>query len=228
VAAVDASSESRDVARERLGLKKKVVKSGVPETGGPFNLGVTYGPLLFVSGLPPFREDYARQMRATRERGEKPPPYVPEPFDDQVRVVMDHVKAVVEAAGSNMDCLLKVIVWLKDQTKAESFDRSPYYFNHRDPAGPYCMQAGRTPMDCELEVEAIGTSLARPGARRCGRSPPRKRGRGSRRSAKRVVRPGAAGCPSTLPGLLGRRAIGAPPGARPVPEADPALRQVVR
>ena len=33
---------------------KKVVKSSVPETGGPFNLGVTYGPLLFVSGLPPF------------------------------------------------------------------------------------------------------------------------------------------------------------------------------
>jgi 2-iminobutanoate/2-iminopropanoate deaminase len=141
-----------------LALKKKVVKSGVPETGGPFNLGVTYGPLLFVSGLPPFREEYARQMREARARGEKPPPYVPEPFDDQVRVVMDHVKRVVEAAGSNMDCLLKVIVWLKDQTRAEAFDRIyRTYFSSTDtlPARTR-MQAGRTPMDCELEVEAIG------------------------------------------------------------------------
>jgi 2-iminobutanoate/2-iminopropanoate deaminase len=141
-----------------LALQKKVVKSAVPETGGPFNLGVTYGPLLFVSGLPPFREEYARQMREARARGEKPPPYVPEPFDDQVRVVMDHVKRVVEAAGSNMDCLLKVIVWLKDQTRAEAFDRIyRTYFSSTDtlPARTR-MQAGRTPMDCELEVEAIG------------------------------------------------------------------------
>lgn len=141
-----------------MALKKKVVKSGVPETGGPFNLGVTYGPLLFVSGLPPFREAYARQMRAARERGEKPPRYVPESFDDQVRIVMDHVKAVVEAAGSNMDCLLKVIVWLKDQTKAEAFDRiyRTYFSTTATLPARTRMQAGRTPMDCELEVEAIG------------------------------------------------------------------------
>lgn len=139
-------------------LKKKVVKSGVPETGGPFNLGVAYGPLLFVSGLPPFREAYARQMREARARGEKPPPYVPEPFDEQVRVVMDHMKRVVEAAGSNMDCLLKVIVWLKDQTQAEPFDRiyRTYFSSIETLPARTRMQAGRTPMDCELEVEAIG------------------------------------------------------------------------
>ena len=141
-----------------MALKKKVVRSGVPETGGPFSLGVTYGPLLFVSGLPPFREDYAREMREARARGEKPPPYVPESFDDQVRIVMDHVKNVVEAAGSNMDCLLKVIVWLKDQTRAEAFDRIyRTYFSSADTLPTRTrMQAGRTPMDCELEVEAIG------------------------------------------------------------------------
>jgi 2-iminobutanoate/2-iminopropanoate deaminase len=141
-----------------LALKKKVVESGVPETGGPFNLGVIYGPLLFVSGLPPFGEDYARQMREARARGEKPPQYVPAPFDEQVRIVMDHVKRVVEAAGSNMDCLLKVIVWLKDQTKAEAFDRiyRSYFTSAETLPARTRMQAGRTPMDCELEVEAIG------------------------------------------------------------------------
>jgi hypothetical protein len=42
-------------------------------------------------------------------------PFPDVPFEQQVRIVMDHLKKLVEAAGSNTDCLLKVIVWLKDQ-----------------------------------------------------------------------------------------------------------------
>lgn len=166
--------------------EKKVVRSTVPETGGPFNLGVTYGPLLFVSGLPPFGAEYARQMREARARGEKPPPYVPAPFDEQVRIVMDHLRQVVEAAGSNMDCLLKVIVWLKDQTKAEAFDRiyRTYFSSSETLPTRTRMQAGRTPMDCELEVEAIGYV---PGAGRDAPAP-KKRPAKKRPSKKRARR----------------------------------------
>lgn len=139
-------------------LEKKVVQSGVPETGGPFNLGVTFGPLLFISGLPPFKEDYCAKLRVARKRGEKTPPYEPASFNDQVQVVLDHVKQIAEAAGSNMDCLLKVNVWLKDQTRMEEFDRiyRTYFSRPESLPARTRIQAGRTPMDCELEVEAIG------------------------------------------------------------------------
>ena len=71
---------------------------------------------------------------------------------------MDHMKIALEAAGSNMDCLLQVTVWLKDQNQQTIFDnvyRS--YFSSFDklPARTR-MQAGRTPRDCGLEVDAIG------------------------------------------------------------------------
>jgi 2-iminobutanoate/2-iminopropanoate deaminase len=168
---------------------KKVVRSAVPETGGPFNLGLTYGPLLFVSGLPPFDEAYARAMREARARGERPPPYVPAPFDEQVRIVMDHLKAVVEAAGSNMDCLLKVIVWLKDQTKAEAFDRiyRTYFSSTEALPTRTRMQAGRTPMDCELEVEAIGyVPAAGWGAPAPAKRAARKRPAGKRPAKRRA------------------------------------------
>ncbi len=71
---------------------------------------------------------------------------------------MDHLKALVEAAGSNMNCLLKVIVWLKDQRQQEAFDRIYRAYFSSPEAWPARtrMQAGRTPMDCALEVEAIG------------------------------------------------------------------------
>ena len=41
-------------------MKKEVIRTPlVPETGGPFNLAVTYGPYIYISGLPPFDEPAA-------------------------------------------------------------------------------------------------------------------------------------------------------------------------
>ena len=39
-------------------MEKRIIEAGVPETGGPFNLCVRHGDTLYVSGLPPFEEDY--------------------------------------------------------------------------------------------------------------------------------------------------------------------------
>ena len=97
-------------------------------------------------------------MREARAKGLPLPPFPDLPFERQVRIVMDHLKALVEAAGSNMDCLLKVIVWLKDQRQQEEFDRvyRTYFTATETLPARTRMQAGRTPLDCGLEVEAIG------------------------------------------------------------------------
>jgi 2-iminobutanoate/2-iminopropanoate deaminase len=140
------------------GMQKQVIKADVPETAGPFNLCVRHGNMIYISGLPPFDAAYAAKLRGARAAGQPIPPFPEVPFERQVRIVMDHMKQLVEAAGSNMDCLLKVIVWLKDQRDQEEFDRIyRSYFSSQDalPARTR-MQAGRTPMDCGLEVEAIG------------------------------------------------------------------------
>jgi len=139
-------------------MEKQVFTAGLPETGGPFNLCVRYGPLIFVSGLPPFDEEFSARLRDAREKG-LPLPEAPKvPFEREAEIVMDRLKALVEAAGSNMDCLLKVNVWLRDQGDMETFDRVyRRYFSSKEklPARTR-LQAGRTPLDCGLEVEAIG------------------------------------------------------------------------
>jgi 2-iminobutanoate/2-iminopropanoate deaminase len=139
-------------------VEKQTFSAGIPLTGGPFNLCVRYGPLLFISGLPPFDEAFSAQLREARSQG-LPLPKAPDvPFEREAEVVMDRVKALVEEAGSNMDCLLKVNVWLKDQHNMEVFDRVyRRYFSDVDslPARTR-LQAGATPLDCGLEVEAIG------------------------------------------------------------------------
>lgn len=139
-------------------MNKQVFNADVPTTGGPFNLCVRHGNMIYVSGLPPFDEEYSARLRAARTAGSPIPAFPDTPFDDQVRVVMDHLKSLVEAAGSNMDCLLKVVVWLKDQSDQEAFDRiyRSYFTSTETLPTRTRMQAGRTPMDCALEIDAIG------------------------------------------------------------------------
>lgn len=140
-------------------MEKKVVRSPlVPETGGPFNLAVTYGPYVYISGLPPFDADYSQQLRDARANNQPLPPFPDLSFEQQTRIVMDHIKALMEAAGSSIDHLLKVTVWLKDQSDHATFDRIYRSYFSSDEALPARtrMQAGRTPLDCGLEVDAIG------------------------------------------------------------------------
>lgn len=139
-------------------LEKMLVKCDVPEMGGPINTAVTFGPLVFVSGLPPFTEEFCARMREARAKGQPLPPYVAPSFEEECRIVMDHMKIALEAAGSNMDCLLKVTVWLKDQNQQTIFDNvyRSYFSSFDKLPSRTRMQAGRTPRDCGLEVDAIG------------------------------------------------------------------------
>ena len=102
--------------------------------------------------------NFPRSLRNARANKQPIPAFPDIPFERQVRIVMDHLKKLVEAAGSNMDCLLKVIVWLKDQRQQEEFDRiyRSYFTSTETLPARTRMQAGRTPLDCGLEVEAIG------------------------------------------------------------------------
>ena len=140
-------------------MKKEVIRTPlVPETGGPFNLAVTYGPYIYISGLPPFDETYCQQLRDARAHNQPLPPFPDMSFEQQTRLVMDHIKALMEAAGSSMDHLLKVTVWLRDQRDHATFDRiyRGYFSSAAALPARTRMQAGRTPLDCGLEVDAIG------------------------------------------------------------------------
>jgi 2-iminobutanoate/2-iminopropanoate deaminase len=139
-------------------VEKRNYDAGLPSAGAPFNLCVRHGDLIFISGLPPFDEAFSKSVREAREQGRPVPPFPSPPFGEQVRLVMDNLKRLAEAAGSNMDCLLKVIVWLKDQRDSEEFDRiyRTYFSSAETLPARTRIQAGRTPMDCGLEVEAIG------------------------------------------------------------------------
>jgi 2-iminobutanoate/2-iminopropanoate deaminase len=139
-------------------VEKSVIKTNVPELGVPLNMAVRFGQLLFVSGIPPFREKFAAKLRDARAKKEPLPPFPDMTFEEQAIVVMDYLKQIVEEAGSTMDHLLKVNVWLKNQSDSPVFDRvyRTYFKSQETMPARTRLQAGGTPMDCGLEVEAIG------------------------------------------------------------------------
>ncbi len=139
-------------------MKKRVVNVPALDTGAPYNLCVCYGDMIYVAGLPPFDADFSKKLREARASGSPPPTFSDLSFGRQVEIVMDNLKTLIEAAGSDMDCLLKVMVWLKDQGQQHEFDRIyRRYFRTTDalPARTR-IQAGRLPMNCDVEVEAVG------------------------------------------------------------------------
>jgi len=139
-------------------MEKQVITSSIPEAGAPFNLCVRYGDMIFVSGLPPFDAEFSAQLREARANGRPIPPFPDIPFERQVEIVMDNLKTLVEASGSNMNCLLKVMVWLKEQSTQETLDRvyRRYFSGQSTFPTRTRIQAGRMPLDCGVDVEAIG------------------------------------------------------------------------
>ena len=57
-------------------MHKQVIKADVPETGGPFNLCVRHGDMIYVSGLPPFDAEFSAQA-AGSARQQAADPAVP-------------------------------------------------------------------------------------------------------------------------------------------------------
>ena len=163
-------------------MEKHNYDAGLPATNAPFNLCVRHGDLIFISGLPPFDEAFSRAVREAREQGRAVPPFPNPPFAEQVRLVMDNMKKLVEAAGSNMDCLLKVIVWLRDQRDAEEFDGIPHVFLRPRHAAREDAHPGRAHPD-GLRARSRGDRLRseearaqdRPGAQAQGTPPVEKK-----------------------------------------------------
>lgn len=138
-------------------MDKKVISVDSLETGAPYSLCVRYGDLIFISGLPPFDAEFSARLRDARANGRSIPPLPDLTFERQVKIVLDNLKTLLAAAGSNVDCLLKVMVWLKDQSQQDVFDQIYQDLFSRHDALPARtrIQASRLPMNCDVEIEAL-------------------------------------------------------------------------
>ena len=112
-----------------------------PKPVGPYSPAVSYGDLVFVSGQGPMNPDTGQV-----ERGD---------VVDEFRMAMGNVRLLLEAAGSGLDRVLKVTLYLADiEDFARVNEAYRSFFSEPFPART-TIQAARLPLGIRVEVDVV-------------------------------------------------------------------------
>ncbi|MDK8184091.1 RidA family protein [Paenibacillus sp. UMB4589-SE434] len=113
-----------------------------PQAIGPYSQAVTFGELVLTSGQIPLTSD-----GSLVEGG----------IEEQTHQVFHNLKAVLEAAGSSFDRVLKATVFLQDMKQfAQVNTIYETYFGTHKPARS-TVEVARLPKDVFVEIELIAT-----------------------------------------------------------------------
>ncbi len=123
-------------------MKTVVSTKNAPSAIGPYSQGIDAGGLVFTSGqlgLDPATGDFA-----------------PGGVEAQTRQSLANLKAVLEAAGSGMDKVVKTTVFLKDMNDFAAMNKvyAEFFPEGACPARS-AVQVARLPKDGLVEIEAI-------------------------------------------------------------------------
>ena len=124
--------------------KTVISSSDAPEAVGPYSQGVKVNGLVFCSG----------QIPLDPKTGE----LVGGSIADQTRRCMQSLSAVLEAAGSNLDNLVKVTVYLVDIADYAEFNEAYAAFVGAEPPARAAFAVSALPKGARIEVECIAVA----------------------------------------------------------------------
>jgi 2-iminobutanoate/2-iminopropanoate deaminase len=123
-------------------MKEIISTEKAPSAIGPYSQAVKTGNMVFISGQIPIDP-------ATGN-------FVSDDVAAQTEQVLRNLSAVLEAAGSSLNNVVKTTVFLADMNDfAVMNEVYAKYFSENKPARA-TVQAARLPRDARVEIEAIG------------------------------------------------------------------------
>ena len=122
-------------------MKKQISTKNAPAAIGPYSQAIETDDMIYTSGMIPICPESGELVTGSVE--------------EQARQAFSNLRALLEAAGSSMDQVVKTVVFIKDMEDFgtinavyETFFTEPY------PARS-CVEVARLPKDVALEIEAI-------------------------------------------------------------------------
>ena len=124
-------------------MERKIIKTqSAPLPVGPYNQAVVVGNLVFTSG----------QIAVDPVTNEVSKGGVVE----QTRLVLNNLKAVLHGAGSSLEQVVKVTVFLKNMNDFASMNMVyEKFFNPKNAPARSTIEVARLPKDVLVEIEAV-------------------------------------------------------------------------
>lgn len=124
-------------------MKKEIIYTAkAPEAIGPYSQGVKYNGFVYTSGQIPF--DVEKNALVTTG------------IQDEVHQVMKNVIAILEAADTNIDNVVKATIFVKDLNDFTAVNEVySSYFNDTNFPARECVEVARLPRDVNVEISVI-------------------------------------------------------------------------
>jgi len=125
-------------------MKKIIATGNAPKAIGPYSQAVQWDGLIYCSGQIPLDPATGAMV----EGG----------IAEQTARVLDNLKAVLEAAGSGLDKVLKTTVFLQDLAEFQAMNEVYGRYFPSNPPARATVQAARLPRDVRVEIECIAAA----------------------------------------------------------------------
>src|SRR6266851_1575916 len=122
-------------------MKEAVHTDRGPKPIGPYSQGIKAGGFLFLSG----------QVALHPQSGEM----IGNDVRQQTERALENVKGIVEAAGSNLNHVVKTTVFLKDMNDFPAMNEVYGKYFQSVPPARSTVQVARLPKDALVEIEVI-------------------------------------------------------------------------
>jgi len=122
-------------------IKHTVSTDQAPQAVGPYSQAISTGPMVFVSGQIPL--DPATGIVVNGD------------IKAQTKRALTSVKEVLTAAGSSMEEVVKVTVFLTSMNDFADMNQVYAEFFGENPPARVCVEVSRLPKDVNVEIDAI-------------------------------------------------------------------------
>ena len=122
-------------------MKEIIQTEQAPNAIGPYSQAVKANGLIFASG----------QIPIDPKTGQ----FVAGGIAEQTEQVLKNLRAVLEAAGSGLDHIVKTTVFLADMEEFTAMNEVYGRFFKESPPARATVEAARLPRDARVEIEAI-------------------------------------------------------------------------
>jgi 2-iminobutanoate/2-iminopropanoate deaminase len=125
-----------------MGWERTVISTDqAPSAVGPYSQAIIAGEFVFTAGQIPMDPATGRLLEGD--------------IQEQTRQVLSNVKAVLKAAGTSLDKVVKVTVFLQDMGDFKAMNEVYAEFFVKEPPARSAIQAAALPLGVGVEIEAI-------------------------------------------------------------------------